>query len=501
MSPASGSPGERVLDRLPVHVRARDEVTGGLLHALADAIGAELELLERDTDELYASWFIETCPEWVVPYLADLVGVTDLPPDLTGGGASAGGAAVSRRAFVANTIAYRRRKGTVAVLEQVARDATGWPARAVEYFRLLAAATHVNHVHAERPATASVRTPVAESGPLELVPPEVAGAALDATAHTVEVRRIASGRGRYGIRNVGVFLFPDRVYETGWAPARPPAGTGDGWSVHPLGLGTPLFAPPAAEDAIEHLATEADLPVPLRPRRLLALLAAARRQGGEVLGTGAPPALPVAVRIDGAELDAERTRVCGLEDIATDAGGGALPGWQVMVDAVSGRLFPYESGVRAEPPSLEVRHSYGATADVGAGTYDRTAMHEAALAADPYRGDPERGGPGIAGQVVVLADRPCGLRRLRGALRRGRAGARRGGLGRTAIAGGRDVRDRCRRQRDVSGQPHRRGPRGQPAGDRGCRRERAPDRARRSPAARRQHLRPRRVCDRTSSAR
>lgn len=37
------------------------------------------------------------------------------------------------RAWVANTLAYRRRKGTALVLEQLARDVTGWPATAVEF--------------------------------------------------------------------------------------------------------------------------------------------------------------------------------------------------------------------------------------------------------------------------------------------------------------------------------------------------------------------------------
>ena len=41
-----------------------------------------------------------------------------------------GGDGFSLRAYVANTLAYRRRKGTAAVLEQLARDVTGWPARA-----------------------------------------------------------------------------------------------------------------------------------------------------------------------------------------------------------------------------------------------------------------------------------------------------------------------------------------------------------------------------------
>src|SRR5438876_654027 len=52
---------------------------------------------------------------------------------------------VSLRAEVANTIAYRRRKGTSTVLEQLARDATNWDARVVEFFQLLSCTQQMNH--------------------------------------------------------------------------------------------------------------------------------------------------------------------------------------------------------------------------------------------------------------------------------------------------------------------------------------------------------------------
>lgn len=390
----------RVLALLPAHVRARDAESGGLIAALAEAIGGELDVLERDIDTLYASWFVETCSEWVVPYLADLVGVADLPPNLPG--------VTSRRAFVANTVRYRQGKGTVAVVEQVARDASGWPAKAVEFYRLLATTAHVNHVRTDRPATATIRTPVDRAGPLELVPAAVAQGALHGVAHTAEVRRIPSGRGRYGIPNVGAFLFPQQVYELGWAPPTPPVAD-EGWSVHPLRRPTPLFAAPLVEGEIEHLATEADLPVPLRPRRLLALLVAARKAAAN--GSAAAAPLPLAVRVEGVELDAERIRVHRLENLARRASGDPLDGWQVMVDAVDGRLHPFRDGLRAEPSALEVRHCYGGTADVGAGSHDRTLVHEQALADDPYRGDPARGGPGVTGRDVVLAEDPAGLAR------------------------------------------------------------------------------------------
>jgi hypothetical protein len=361
---------------LPPHVVERDAETGGLLHALLEAVAGELAVVEDDVQRLYDSWFIETCPEWVVPYLADLVGLVGLPGDL---GAETG-AGVSRRAVVANTVAYRKRKGTVAVVEQVVRDVTGWPTRAVEEYRLLAATTHVNHVHLERPAVGSVRQ--AASGELES--PRLAGGALTRFAHTGEVRSIdpsaIGGRGRFGIRGIGVFVFPTQVHDATGVPAR---RLTDAWSVHPLGAETPLFAVPTTEEAIEHLATESDLPVPLRPRRLLAALVAARAglRGED---------LPLAISVEGdGPLAPERIRVCGLEDLAT-SGGSPLSGWQVMVDSVRGLLHPHHDGVPADPTTLHLDHAYGSVADVGAGTYDRTLGHDTALAADPFTGDLDR---------------------------------------------------------------------------------------------------------------
>jgi hypothetical protein len=382
---------ERLLAMLPGHLLARDEVSGGALRALLAAVAGELDVIETDLAALYDAWFIETCAEWVVPYLADLVGVAELPPDL---GEGVGAAPATRRALVANTVAYRRRKGTVAVLEQVARDVTGWPAKAVEFYRLLSASTHLNHVRLDRLATASLR----DVAQVELAGPRLAGGALDTLPHTPEVRRIASGRGRFAIPHVGVFVFRTQVQQvgveppaglgalaTGWSQARP---SGDGYTVDPLGRAVPLFAVPSDETAIEHLATEEDLAVPLRPRRLLALLEAARRGDST-------PGLPVGVWVGGepAPVPPELMRVCGPEDLVPD-----LPDAQVMVDAVLGRLRVYRNGAPAQPATVFVRYAYGGPAAVGAGTYERSAVHERGLTTDPFAGSAD-----VDGHVSVRA--------------------------------------------------------------------------------------------------
>ncbi|WP_418276922.1 phage tail protein [Isoptericola jiangsuensis] len=392
---------EHLASLLPAHVLARDAGTGGHLHALLRAVAGELALVEDDLDRLYDSWFVETAPEWVVPYLADLVGLVGLPGDL-GTGSRAG---ASRRAVVANTVTYRQRKGTVAVLEQVVRDVTGWPATAVEAYRRLATTTHVNHVRTDRPALASVR----DAAVVELEAPGLARGALARHAHTAEARHVdpgpGGGQGRYGIANIVVFVFPLQVYEVIHAPAH---AVGDGWLTHPLGLPSPWFAAPTSAATSDRVADEADLPVPLRPRRLLDLLRRARAVWP------APLDVPVAVRVDsGAPLPPARIGVCGLEPTP------ALDGWQVFVDPVQGRLQPYVDGVPYDPAvhgehTLHVDHATAAVADVGAGTYDRSSGHEDARDDDPFvrpegrrdRFDAQSRVPGGAGApaVVTIAD-------------------------------------------------------------------------------------------------
>jgi hypothetical protein len=393
----TAAPLERLAELVPVHHRARDLTAAGEpgpLTGILTAVAGELDLLEQDVQRLYDGWFIETCEEWLVPYLADLVGLEEVPPDL--------GGAVSRRALVANTVAYRRRKGTVAVLEQVTRDVTGWPTRAVEHHPRLATSAHVNHVRLDRPAAASVRH--AETAELAaVVSPPAARGALDPFQHTPEVRRVASRRGRYGIRNVGIFPFPVQTYTVGVASSG--QGAADGWSrtsaagrwhyFHPLGRRTPLFAPPRPEEAIERLATEPDLPLPLRPRRLLAMLEEARAAND-------PSALPIGVRIGTRRvaLSPRRIRVCGLEDLANVAGP------QVMIDPRRGRLRAYRrptSGGPAAayvPAAVFVRYAYGALADVGAGTYDRSDEHDRVLATDRWERPRDEGASADA-QVAV----------------------------------------------------------------------------------------------------
>src|SRR5215472_6184461 len=120
---------------LPAIYRTLDTdsfTTPGPLREMVNRIGAQSAVLRRSIDRLWEDQSIETCDDWVISYIADLL-ATKLVASLDARG---------QRLDVAKTIYYRRRKGTVAILEEIAFDITGWNARVVEFFRRLSRTRH-----------------------------------------------------------------------------------------------------------------------------------------------------------------------------------------------------------------------------------------------------------------------------------------------------------------------------------------------------------------------
>jgi hypothetical protein len=175
----------------------------GPLRALLQVWAEQAALLEADIAQQYDNWFIETCEDWAVPYIGDLIGYTPLHD--TGDPSStlkledeALRRVVAPRREVANTIRYRRRKGTLPLLEQIAADVAGWPARAVEFRRQMAVAQHTRHPQPSYRGVALVRN----------VRVADIGTPADPLPRVTEVRRVSSGRGKaaYGPYQVGLFV-------------------------------------------------------------------------------------------------------------------------------------------------------------------------------------------------------------------------------------------------------------------------------------------------------
>ncbi len=65
---------DRLNALLPAIYRIRDSEQGEPLKALLQVISEQVDLIEDDIAGLYENWFIETCEDWVVPYIGDLIG-------------------------------------------------------------------------------------------------------------------------------------------------------------------------------------------------------------------------------------------------------------------------------------------------------------------------------------------------------------------------------------------------------------------------------------------
>ena len=347
------SSAERLYNLLPYVYRERDARIGEPLRALCGVLQTELDRIEGDIDQLYDDWFIETCQEWLVPYIGDLLGVPALETGNVEG--------ISLRGYVANTLAYRRRKGTAAVVEQVARDTTGWPARAFESFLHLVVNANLDHFRTTGSTTADVRN----ANAMELI-----GGPLGPEGHTVDVRNIGTQGGRFNVGNLPIHLYRMQAHQMERANARQSAaGLGFEWYIHPLGRDLQLFNRPKTEEGISGLAKEINLPVPLRKRALHAELQdIAATEDRHYFGTD-----PV-IRIweDGTE-----TAVSDITIMSLNGASGswpAPPAGTVGLDPELGRIR-----VSSSATSVEVTYSQGSPADLGGGPYPRGAYVEAAL--------------------------------------------------------------------------------------------------------------------------
>ncbi len=376
---------ERLYNLLPAIYRIRDASQGEALRALLGVIETELQALETDVNGLYADWFIETCSEWVVPYIGDLLGVRGLHAGTPG--------TFSLRAYVANTLAYRRRKGTATMLEQLARDVTGWDARVVEFFELLGTTQYLNHLRLYNHRTPDLR----DASALELV-----NTAFDKAAHTADVRHIGSpssrtdgASSRHNIPNIGIYLWRLQAYAVARSNPRE-QGVGF-YTFDPVGLDQPLFNRPRTETEITHLAEEINVTDRLRRRPLYAETEAMRLILAGVASPGsgeAPssrylndkqPVLQVFVNGSPDPIPPEEILICDLSEwrhppatrdyTLPDGSVVSLP-IQVAVDPVLGRLaFP--ASETHEP--LHVSYAFGFSGDVGGGPYNRSESTSQAL--------------------------------------------------------------------------------------------------------------------------
>ncbi len=381
---------DRLYQLLPPIYRMRDAEQGLPLQAFLRVIAEQANLLEDDIAQLYDNWFIETCEDWVVPYLGDLLGWQPVreagePGEINTPQGRARNKILIPRRELADTIRMRRRKGTLALLESLTETTAGWPARAVEFFQLLGWTQPLNHQRLQRGGTIDLR----QGALLELI-----DTPFDRSAHSVNVRRLSSthSQGRHNIPSVGLFVWRLRSYSVTKSAPYCLEKTGPHcFTFSVLGNDAPLFIRPERETDPAHIAEELNLPVPLR-RRVLAdphlrhgknqpVAAEALYGAGKslMIWTGRNKAsadddAPYDADLDQAEPQIEWVPVPRQAVVVAD-----LAGWQyqakpgtVAIDPVLGR---FAFSPNAFPKAgVKLSYHYGFSADLGGGEYRRSLL-------------------------------------------------------------------------------------------------------------------------------
>jgi hypothetical protein len=365
---------DHLYELLPTVYRLRDAERGYPLQALMRVIAEQAQVVEQDIARLYENWFIETCDDWVVPYIGDLIGWVQVhdagePGAVTTAEGRARNKILIPRRDVANTIRSRRRKGTLALLEQLANDVAGWPARAVEFFRLLGRTQNVRLPHPHRGDTIDVR----QGAALELI-----GGPFDRLAHFADVRRINSHRsvGYFDIPSVGLFVCRLKAYPVVQTRAFcVEEASPDCFTFSVLGNNTPLFTKIEPEADPSSIAGELNLPVAIRRRafevREVVNGVVRTHVSKHYYGDGKSIAIWTRKPAKDRHAKVELQLVSPARIIPAD-----LSDWsyrprrdRVAVDPVLGRLA-FATG-QSPKEGVWVSYHYGFSADMGGGEYNR----------------------------------------------------------------------------------------------------------------------------------
>jgi hypothetical protein len=358
---------ERLWQLLPAVYRTADtDGTAGPLRELLNRIGAQVAVVRRSMDRLWADQSIETCDDWVIPYLGDLLG-TSLIANLD---------ARAQRLDVAKTIHYRRRKGTVAIAEELALDVTGWTAHAVEGFRRLGRARHgldpaVGPGAYPQASTADVARLLRIEGLAGLLTSGLAGGFADLRAahgaalagtpfgesfHTADMRTGRGAVGHFGPAKLLVFVWRLMSFPVVAGTPVAVAGCPGQYVFDPTGRQIPLFlpAPPVREDfgASWTPAREWQVPGPLTNSLEAAI------SGGGTAGT-AGRAYPA---------DVPPRYSLSL-------------GWQLT--SVWPEIGRFAAAEGSPPGPLTVGYQYGFPSLIGAGPYDRDLRGDRPAAVAP----------------------------------------------------------------------------------------------------------------------
>ncbi len=204
---------EKIWEMIPASYRHEDGIADNpdVLRSIVAVVAEEVARVRRSHDQLWQDQNIEHSQDWAVPYIGDLL-ATRLLSALNPRG---------RRIDVAKTIYYRRRKGTLGVLEELISDIAGWEGRVVESFQRLARTRHgldpalpgdgsgtERGYDANKLIGSITSTPQGGTADLRVTHgQDLVGGAFDEYFYTPDFRRHKGQLGRYNIPKLAFHIY------------------------------------------------------------------------------------------------------------------------------------------------------------------------------------------------------------------------------------------------------------------------------------------------------
>lgn len=388
---------DKLWNLLPAIYRALDTDAfdkNGPLREMVNRIGAQAAILRRSMDRMWEDQSIETCDDWVISYIADLL-ATNLVASLDARG---------QRLDVAKTIYYRRRKGTVAILEEIATDITDWSARVVEFFRRLGRTRHNLDPEIGLPSATddpygNRKLQLAEGLVGTLTHTGIGGwadlrnsygasktnSAFDEYFHTADFRQGRGQVGWYNIPRLGVFLWRLRSFGVGLTTPVEVKDCPGHYTFDPTGREIPLFAAVTCDFGEKWVSpAEWQLPAPiatplLRADLELPVTPDERHPDAQHLYSKVDPTdRSLGVLVQGTLIPGDQITT-GPQVTNTETFTDPETGQQVtrsiafFIDPETGRLIKRQHAPAGE---VLVTYHYGFSSTIGAGPYDRRILGE-----------------------------------------------------------------------------------------------------------------------------
>lgn len=191
------------------YLRDGERVPAYQLRSYLEPVEDMFSAIHENIDSLYHDLFIETCDDWVIPYIGDLLGTSHLSGDPW-----------TLRADVADTIALRRRKGTLGAIELLSFILTKWGVHCVELMENMAWNQHLNHQRPDRGGAPPYGLPTPRSAPIRggtvnLRDPSLLSqlnTPFDPFAHLADVKPHETGQVRYNLPNLAIYFWRLKAY-------------------------------------------------------------------------------------------------------------------------------------------------------------------------------------------------------------------------------------------------------------------------------------------------